>query len=63
VVIVTAEWKGASIVVSTLYNERRSDQVQTGTLSADGKKLIDEVVVHPPKNAPELRIKRVFDKQ
>jgi hypothetical protein len=64
--IVSIEWKGASIVVSTLYNpdnERRSDQSQTWTLSADGRKLIDEVLVHPPKNAPEVRIKRVFEKQ
>jgi hypothetical protein len=64
--VVTAERKGDSLVVSTLYNpgtERQSDQVQTWNLSADGKKLIEEMIVHPPGNRPEVRIKRVFEKQ
>ena len=64
--IVMAEWKGDGLIVSILYNpgsDRQSDQVETWTLSTDGKKLIDDVIVHPPRNAAEVHIKRVFDKQ
>ena len=64
--IVTAEWKGDTLIVSILYNpgsDRQSDQVETWTLSTDGKKMVDELIVHPPSNAAEVHIKRVFDKQ
>jgi hypothetical protein len=64
--VVTAEWKGDALLVNILYNpgsDRQSDQVETWTLSTDGKKLIDEMIVHPPRNAAEVHIKRVFEKQ
>jgi hypothetical protein len=64
--IINAEWKGNKLVLDVLYNpdnERRSDQQQTWSLSDDGKKLIEDLVVHPPKSTLELRTKRVFDKQ
>jgi len=64
--IVTAEWKGDALVVSYLYNpgtERQSNQVETWTLAPDGKRMLEQVVVHPPGDRPEVRIKRVFDKQ
>jgi hypothetical protein len=64
--IVTLEWKVDSLVVSTLYNpgtERQSDQVQTLTLSQDGKRLTDDVVANPPGKQPAVHIVRVFDRQ
>jgi hypothetical protein len=64
--IVSMEWKGDALMVSTLYNpgqDRQSDQVETWTLSADGKRLTDDVVVHPPQGRPAGHVVRVFDKQ
>lgn len=67
--IITAKWKGASLIVDTLYNpqnERRSSMEEIWTLSEDGKKLTDKVVYHVPKtakNPADIEFKRVFDKQ
>jgi hypothetical protein len=64
--IISMEWKGDVLVVSTLYNpgqDRQSDQVSTWTLSADGKRLTDDLTAHPPKQQPAIHIVRVFDKQ
>jgi hypothetical protein len=63
--IVSMEWKGAALIVSTLYNpgqDRQSDQVETWTLSQDGKRLTDEVESHPPQQRPAVHVVRVFDK-
>ena len=64
--VVTAEWKGDKLEIPTLFNpgqDRQSDQTETWSLSADGKRLIDDVLIHPPRNGPEVHIKRVLDKQ
>ena len=63
--IVTAEWSGATLVIKTLYNpgtDREASQVEKWTLSADGKKVVDQLVFHRP-DGKEVPIKRVFDKQ
>jgi hypothetical protein len=64
--VVSIEWKGEALIVNILYNpgqERQSDLVETWTLSADGQRLTDDLVVHPPKQQPAVHIVRVFDKQ
>ena len=64
--IVKVEWKGDRLEIQTLYNpgqDRESGQNETWSLSADGKKLIDDLRIHPPRKAPEVHVKRVFDKQ
>ena len=64
--VVTAEWKGGKLEIPTLLNpgqDRQSDQTETWSLSPDGKQLIDDMLIHPPRNAREVHIKRVFDKQ
>jgi hypothetical protein len=64
--VVSIEWKGNAAVVSTLYNpgqDRQSDQVETWMLSADGKRLTDDLIIHPPNKQPDVHIVRVFDKQ
>ena len=63
------EWKGEALIVSTLFNpgqDRQSDQVETWTLAADGKRFTDDLVVHPPQNAKNrepVHIVRVLEKQ
>lgn len=64
--VVSIEWSGATLVVSTLFNpgqERQSDQVDRWTLSPDGKRLTSDLVVHPPQNRPAVHIVRVFEKK
>ncbi len=64
--VVTAEWKGDKLEIPTLFNpgqERQSDQTETWSLSSDGKKLIDDMLIRPPRKAAEVHIRRVFDKQ
>ncbi len=63
--VVSAEWKGNTLIVTTLYNpgsDRASDQKETWSLSSDGKKMMDEVLIHPPRGK-EAHIRRVFDKE
>lgn len=63
--VVTAAWKGDKLEVNTLYNpgqDRQSDQVETWSLAAGGKQMIDEVKIHPPHNAAEVIVRRVLDK-
>jgi hypothetical protein len=66
--IIRFQWKGASLAVDTLYNpgqDRQSSVEEIWTLSADGKKLTDEVVYHMPKTAKDpsdVHFTRVFDK-
>lgn len=64
--VVSAEWNGTTLVLKTLYNpgsDRQSDQEENWSLSADGKKLTDQLTVHPPRGGKEVHVKRVFDKQ
>lgn len=64
--VVTAEWKGDQLVIKTLYNpgqDRQSDQVETWSLSPDGKRLTDDMHIHPPNNGSEVHVRRVLDKQ
>ena len=66
--IIRFRWNGANLAVDTLYNpgqERQTSMEETWTLSADGKKLTDEVVYHVPKSAKDpsdVHFTRVFDK-
>jgi hypothetical protein len=62
--IVEAKWKGQALEIDTLYNpgsDRESSQTENWTLASDGKRLIDQLVVHR-HDGSEVRIKRVFDK-
>jgi|SRR5579872_1209950 len=64
--IISMEWKGSTLMVNTLYNpgqDRESNTAETWTLSEDGKRLTDDVVVHPPQNRAPVHLVRVFDKQ
>jgi hypothetical protein len=64
--VVSLEWKGEALIVSTLYNpgqDRQSDQVETWTLSKDGKRLTDDSTIHPPQNGAAVHVVRVFHKQ
>ena len=62
--VVSAEWKGSSLVITTLFNptsDHPSDQTQTWVLSEDGNKVVDELEYHSKQGT--ARITRVFDKQ
>ncbi|HLG98979.1 MAG TPA: hypothetical protein VKX49_21895 [Bryobacteraceae bacterium] len=64
--VVSMEWKGDKLIVTTLYNpgqDRQSENIETWALSADGRRLTDDVTVHPPQNRPPVHVVRVFDKQ
>lgn len=63
--IITAQWKDQTIHFTYLYNpgtERESARTEDWTLSADGKRLIDQEWVRRA-DGQELRYKVVFDKQ
>jgi hypothetical protein len=63
--IISAEWKGATLHFTYLYNPgtaRQSERTEDWTLSPDGKKLIDQEWTKRP-DGPELRYKVVFDRQ
>jgi hypothetical protein len=62
--VVSAEWKGDRLEVQTLYNpgqDRQSYQTETWSISAEGK-LVDDVVIHPPRNGAAVHVRRVLDK-
>jgi hypothetical protein len=62
--VVSAEWKGSSLLIATLYNptsDHPSDQTETWVLSEDGNKVVDELEYHSKQGT--ARITRVFDKQ
>jgi hypothetical protein len=67
--IIRFQWKGSSLAVDTLYNpgkDRQSSMEEIWTVSAEGKRLTDDVIYHVPKIAKDtsdVRFKRVFDKQ
>ncbi len=64
--VISLEWKGSALAVSTLYNpgqDRQSYNEELWTLSADGKRLTDDLTIHPPQNAAPVHVVRVFDKQ
>lgn len=64
--VVTAEWKGAKLQVQTVYNpgqDRQSDQIETWSLSTNGERLTDDLLIHLPNNAGEVHVRRVLDKQ
>jgi hypothetical protein len=64
--VITLQWKGDVLAVDTLYNpgqDRQSGQSETWTLSADGKRLTDDLTAHPPQNRGAVHVVRVFDKQ
>ena len=64
--VVSLEWKGESLIVSTLYNpgqDRQSDQAEVWTLSPDHKRLTEDLTVHPLKHGAPVHVVRVFDKQ
>jgi hypothetical protein len=64
--IVSMEWNGEALIVKTLFNpgqERQSDQEERWTLSNEGKRLTDDLVIHPPQNGAPVHVVRVFDKQ
>ncbi|MBX9601138.1 MAG: hypothetical protein K2X35_09040 [Bryobacteraceae bacterium] len=60
----TAEWKGKSLVIHSVYNpmRARSERTEVWTLTEDGKKMVDEMVYRSPEGK-EVKIRRVFDKQ
>jgi len=63
--IITAEWQGETLHFHYLYNpgtDRQSERTEDWTLSADGKKLVDQEV-RTQADGKELRYKIVFDKQ
>ena len=63
--VVSAEWRGDALFISTLYNpgsERSTSQVETWTLASDGKRLTDDLV-YTRHNGTEIHIHQVFDKQ
>jgi len=62
--VVSAEWHGQTLTIETLFNpgtDRSSSQVESWTLSADGKKLVDEYVA-TRHDGGQTHIRRVFDK-
>jgi hypothetical protein len=67
--IITAQWRGNSLIVDTLYNpnsERRASMEEVWSLSDNGKKLVDSVVYHVPKSAKnqtDVIFRRIFEKQ
>jgi hypothetical protein len=63
--IITAEWKGETLHFHYLYNpgtDRQSERTEDWTLSADGKKIVDQEERTQP-DGKVLRYKIVFDKQ
>ena len=63
--IITAEWHDETLHFNYLYNpgtERQSERTEDWTLSADGKKLIDQEWSRRP-DGRELRYTIVFDRQ
>ena len=63
--IITAEWKGETLHFHYLYNpgtDRQSERTEDWTLSAEGKKIVDQEVL-TRADGKELRYKIVFDKQ
>jgi hypothetical protein len=63
--IIVAQWKGETLHFDYLYNpgtERQSERTEDWTLSADGRKLIDQEWTKRP-DGQELRYKIVFDRQ
>jgi hypothetical protein len=62
--VVSAEWKGSSLVITTLFNpdsDHPSDQTETWDLSEGGKKVVDELEYHSKQG--KALITRVFDKR
>jgi hypothetical protein len=62
--VVSASWHGQTLSIETLFNpgsDRSSSQVENWTLSADGKKLVDEYVA-TRHDGGQTHIRRVFDK-
>ena len=64
--VISMEWKGSKLAVNTLYNpgqDRQSSNEEVWTLSPDGKRLTDDLTIHPPRNGAPVHVVRVFDKQ
>ena len=62
--VVSAEWKGSTLVITTLFNptsDHPSDQTEVWTLSEDGNKVVDELEYRAKQG--KARMTRVFDKQ
>ncbi|HEY6391901.1 MAG TPA: hypothetical protein VIX89_11530 [Bryobacteraceae bacterium] len=62
--VVSAEWKGSSLVITTLFNpdsDHPSDQTETWVLSEDGNKVVDELEYRGKQG--KALITRVFDKR
>lgn len=61
---VEVRWKGSSLEVQTVYNpsRERTERTEIWTLSADGRKLIDEMSFRAADGV-ETKVRRVFDKQ
>jgi hypothetical protein len=62
--VVSAEWKGSSLVITTLFNpdsDHPSDQTETWVLAEDGNRVVDELEYHNKQGT--ARMTRVFDKQ
>jgi len=62
----SAEWKGSSLEFKLIYNPgeaTESEAVDTWSLSADGKKLISELITHLPNNGGDAHVRRVFDRK
>jgi hypothetical protein len=62
--VVSAEWKGSSLVITTLFNpdsDHPSDQTETWVLCEDGNKVVDELEYHSKQG--KALMTRVFDKQ
>ena len=62
--VVSAEWSGKTLTIKTVFNpgsDRESSQVENWTLSADGRKLVDQFV-STRHDGGQTHIRRVFDK-
>ena len=64
--VVDSRWNGDKLEIRTMYNpgqDRQSDRIEVWSLSADGKQLTDDMLIHPPNHAREVRVRRVFNKK
>jgi hypothetical protein len=62
----SAEWKADKLEFKLLNNAGQPaefEAIDTWSLSADGKKLTSDYVVHLPNNGGESRVHRVFDRK
>src|SRR5262249_11605813 len=62
----TAEWNGDKLEIKILYKpgaDRHTDEVETWSLTPDGRRLIDDLISHSQRKEDDVHVRRVFDKQ